>query len=143
MAPTMRKPGKRTKGGPKRKYETGAFTYANREWYQTDVGGKKLTKKQAGDGNVSRFILGGIKLSLMRLINYSSAGMVVLTLVAVTWQATLALDTLFHIPWGWAPALAIIVMGSIFLYDWSRKWLDKHDRHGVSGQTRQHYIESQ
>ena len=45
MALSRRKGNKRTKSGPKVKYETGPFEYASRNWYTTDVGGKKPVRK--------------------------------------------------------------------------------------------------
>ena len=50
MTPTKRKGNKRTKSGPKVKYETGPFVYGSRAWYASDIGGKKSVKKEEGAG---------------------------------------------------------------------------------------------
>lgn len=63
----------------------------------------------------------------MKLINYGAASWVVLSILFLIAQGIVMLDKAMHIPFGWAPILAGVVMISIGLYDWSRKWILKHE----------------
>lgn len=63
--------------------------------------------------------------SVVRLVNYASAAMIIIIVVTVLTQAMIWVDNTLHAPMGWVPVSIVLFVLSVFGFDWSVKHLDQ------------------